>query len=90
MIEPTDEMKRAFREAQERRANELVAEGAPLGAHDILDQGLAAVLAIVERDYEVRIPLCDTSAPDEDLAFCEMPRGHKGQHSTTVTKAVDW
>ncbi len=50
MIEPTDEMKAAFRAAQEQRAAELVAEGAPLGAHDILDRGLAAVLAIVARD----------------------------------------
>ncbi len=50
MIEPTDEMKAAFRAAQERRAAELVAEGAPLGGHDILDRGLAAVLAIVARD----------------------------------------
>ena len=49
-IEPTDEMKAAFREAQERRAAELVAEDAPLGGHDILDRGLSAVLAIVERD----------------------------------------
>jgi hypothetical protein len=51
VIEPTEEMKRAFREAQARRAEELVAEGALLGAHDILDRGLAAVLAIVERDH---------------------------------------
>lgn len=49
MIEPTDEMKVAFRAAQEQRAAELVAEGAPLGAHDILDRGLAAVLPIAER-----------------------------------------
>lgn len=48
MIRVTDEMKAAFRAAQERRASELVAEGAPLGGHDILDQGLAAVLAIVD------------------------------------------
>lgn len=51
MIEPTDEMKAAFRAAQERRAEELVAEGAPLGGHDILDRGLAAVLTLVERDH---------------------------------------
>jgi hypothetical protein len=50
VIELTDEMKAAFRAAQEQRAAELVAEGAPLGGHDILDRGLAAVLAIVARD----------------------------------------
>lgn len=54
MIEPTGEMKAAFRVAQEQRAAELVAEGAPLGGHDILDRGLAAVLALVERDYDIR------------------------------------
>jgi hypothetical protein len=50
-IRVTDEMKAAFRAAGHRRAAELVAEGAPLGGHDILDQEIAAVLAIVERDY---------------------------------------
>ena len=53
VIEPTEEMKTAFRAAQERRARELVAADAPLGGHDILDHGLAAVLAIIERDYEI-------------------------------------
>jgi hypothetical protein len=77
VIEVTGEMKTAFRAAQERRAAELVAEGAPLGAHDILDQGLAAVLAVVKRDYRVepRPPLerggmadlydCCAAAPTE-------------------------
>jgi hypothetical protein len=52
VIKPTDEMKAAFRDAQRRRAEQLVDQGALLGAHDtdILDHGLAAVLAIVERD----------------------------------------
>lgn len=54
MIAVTDEMKAAFRTAQEQRAAELVAEGAPIGAHDILDRGLAAVLAIVERDWNMQ------------------------------------
>ncbi len=54
MIEVTDEMKAAFRAAQGQRAAELVSEGAPLGAHDILDRGLAAVLALVERDWNVQ------------------------------------
>lgn len=58
-IKVTVEMKEAFRRAQAKRANELVAENASLGAHDILDRGLAAVLEIVERDFFVgeRIPL---------------------------------
>lgn len=53
MIKLTEEMKVAFRAAQEKRAAELVAEGAPLGAHDILDHGLTAVLAIVEREHAI-------------------------------------
>lgn len=69
MIEVTDEMKAAFYAAQELRAQELVAEGAPLGAHDILDRGLAAVLAIVERDNHVsRRPTV------EDVAAWPKPR----------------
>lgn len=53
VIEPTDEMKAAFRAAQGQRAAELVAEGAPLGAHDILDRGLTAVFALLARDYTI-------------------------------------
>lgn len=57
MIKPTDEMKAAFRDAQRRRAEQLVDQGALLGAHDtdILDHGLAAVLALVERDVREQI-----------------------------------
>jgi hypothetical protein len=90
VIGVSDEMKAAFRAAQDRRAEELVAEGAPLGGHDILDRGLAAVLAIVERDYAIGPAMCDAPHPTEDLAYCEVPRGHKGKHSATVERAVDW
>lgn len=72
MIEPTDEMKRAFREAQEARAAELVSEGAPIGAHDILDRGLAAVLAIVERDQPTA-----KAAPGEDTCGKPEPAGRR-------------
>lgn len=74
MIEPTDKMKQAFRAAQEQRAKELVDQGAPLGAHDILDRGLSAVLAIVERDYGITCP--STS----DGARCTKDPGHDGGH----------
>ncbi len=77
MIEPTDEMKRAFRSADAafRRA-----EVERLGLHGVhlptlddgaFNAGLAAVLAIIERDYEivpdrprVRIP------PPDPCPFC--------------------
>lgn len=54
MIEITEEMKAAFRAAQEQRSKELVAAGAPLGGHDMLNRGLAAVFALVERDYQIK------------------------------------
>lgn len=84
IIEPTDEMKAAFRAAQEARAAELVAQGAPLGAHDILDRGLAAVLAIVERDYEPK--RCDDRAWTGHR--CTEPRGHGDQHQHKFSGVV--
>lgn len=72
MIEVTKQMKAAFRAALDQRAAELVAENAPLGAHDILDRGLAAVLAAVERDNRV-VPRC----ADAD---CERHADHGGNH----------
>lgn len=50
MIEPTDEMRRDFRAAMERRSREAVAAGEPFGGDAILNAGLAAVLALVERE----------------------------------------
>lgn len=54
MIEPTDEMIIAWRNAMKAAAAEAVKAGAPLGrSQEIARAGLAAVLAIVERDYAV-------------------------------------
>jgi hypothetical protein len=84
VIEPTDEMIAAF---------ERDGTG---GWGDITDTraGLAAVLAIVERDYAIGPAMCDEPHPTEDLAYCELPRGHAEHsgrgHSATVTKAVEW
>lgn len=89
MIEPTDEMKAAFHAAQEQRAAELVAEGAPLGAHDILDRGLAAVLTLIERDYNVYRAWCGVPCPEDPEERCELIRGHDGPHWVDVLK-VTW
>lgn len=54
MIEPTDEMRQAFAEAADAKCEELVAAGVTLATLEegvIIRAGLAAVLAIVERDY---------------------------------------
>lgn len=50
MIEPTDEMRAAFRAAIDARAALAVDRGEPFGGHVILDAGLTAVLAIVARE----------------------------------------
>lgn len=51
MIEPTDEMLNAWRDAMKAAAAEAVRAGEPLGrSQDVARAGLAAVLAIVERD----------------------------------------
>lgn len=83
-IEQTAEMRAAFRAAQECRAEELVAQGAPLGVHDILDRGLDAVFEIVERDYELR--RCDE--PSWAGHRCTKPRGHDGGHENRFSGVV--
>jgi hypothetical protein len=89
VIEVTDEMVTAFM----RAASDTPVQAA---GRDLLNAraGLAAALAIVERDYNLSPALCDEPHPTEDLAYCELPRGHAARsgrgHSATVTKAVDW
>jgi hypothetical protein len=85
MIEPTDEMADAFRRAAWAKPVWIAGQEVPN-----LREGITAVLAIVERDYPIGPIMCDASCPTEDLAYCELPRGHKGTHSATVEKAVDW
>jgi hypothetical protein len=64
VIEPTDEMIAAFEQAAER----------PVGRNSLA--GLAAVLAIVERDYE---PIrCDKQSWAGHR--CTKPRGHENGH----------
>jgi hypothetical protein len=79
-IKPTDEMVAAF----ER-------EGTG-GYGDITDTraGLAAAFAILARDFSLVRPTCDQPKSGEPDAYCELPRGHPGGHSATVTRAVDW
>jgi hypothetical protein len=54
-------------------------------------QVLTAVFEVVERDHAIGPAMCDSGPhPSEPLAYCELPRGHKGTHTATVEKAVDW
>lgn len=86
MIEPTDEMVHL---AVDKFLNHP--EMNNIGEIDAaMRDTLAAVLAIVERDYSLRAALCDQPCPTEDLAYCELPRGHSGTHASTVEKAVHW
>lgn len=85
MIEVTDEMIELFR---------LNHDPANPEEQPDIRSGIAAVLHIVERDYAIGPALCDEPHPTEDLAYCELVRGHAERsgrgHSATVTKAVDW
>lgn len=69
MIEPTDEMYEAF---------ELAAWPKPDSETIHIREGLAAVLAIVERDYEPR--RCDKRAWAGQV--CVKPRGHESGHES--------
>ena len=84
MIEITEEMREAF--ARKYEADDGTAEG---GERALLS-GLAAVLAIVERDYSLRPATCEAMQENDWAVICELPRGHKGKHSATVERAVDW
>lgn len=79
MIEVTDEMLRAYSEATGINWAHL---------HINHRLGLAAVLSIVERDYSV-FAHCEEPHPTEPTV-CELARGHKGSHTATVERAVDW
>jgi hypothetical protein len=70
VIDPTDEMLVAWRDAMKAAAADAVKAGEPLGrSQEVARAGLAAVLAVVERDYDVRparqsLPPCGTEGPD--------------------------
>jgi hypothetical protein len=81
-LEVTDEMIRAFEHAE---------VGSSVTESDDIRAGLTAVLALVERDHAIGPVMCDATAhPPEPLAYCELPRGHQGEHSATVERAVQW
>jgi hypothetical protein len=104
VIEPTDEMIQAQAAAFSARMGELLAVG---GAFDMADPkraGLAAVLAIVERDYcleskgHVYHPpagprLCPATTPklvgSADVR-CEFQAGHTGPHRGDTTTWSVW
>jgi hypothetical protein len=81
VIDPTDEMLVAWRDAMKAAAADAVKAGEPLGrSQEIARAGLVAVLAIVERDYDVR---CGAVCPPErecgELRCCRLP-SHSGEH----------
>ena len=84
MIEPTDEMIAAFDRAVDEKLSYLHRPQA-----EVLRVGLAAVFALVERNYDVRQARCDDLDPNYQ-GYCERLRGHTGQHEAEVTKVVRW
>lgn len=94
-IQITDEMITAAAEvAEDEMIRRLGRDLGTIHRDDIIRAILKAGLVLVERDYAIGPAMCDEPHPTEDLAFCELPRGHAarsgGGHSATVTKAVDW
>lgn len=85
MIEPTDEMAEAGWDA----LPVVVRESGEIDLDD-MKKALTAVLAIVERDWDVRKPLCLQSNPHDWSAPCELLDGHDGEHSAEVRKQVHW
>jgi hypothetical protein len=80
MIEITDEMLIAWRDAMAAKAAELVSAGAPLGSSkDVARAGLAAVLAIVEKACYVgeRMP-ARCLAHHEARVRCRLASGPTG------------
>jgi hypothetical protein len=83
VIEPTDEMLVAWRDAMAAKAAELVSAGAPLGSSkEVARAGLAAVLALVERDYTIarRPPARCGSRGFAGSVGCQRKPGHDGNH----------
>lgn len=83
MIEPTDEMVQLALDIF------LATPADNIASIDAgMSNALAAVLALVERDYSV-FAHCEEPHPTEPTV-CELARGHKGGHTATVERALDW
>lgn len=70
MIEPTDEMVTAFMRAAHAEPVYIAGQEVPN-----VRAGLAAVLAVIEREYVVQC-----GAPGLNGARCQMEPGHAGAH----------
>jgi hypothetical protein len=88
MLELTPEMEQAFRDAW---MTSMATDPRSDDPERIADRaGLTAVLALIEREYAIGPRGCCEPAPGEPMAYCELAEGHRGKHSATVEKAVDW
>lgn len=83
MTKPTDEMRAAF-----LAENEDTCDAVGCGRPECLDQRLTAVLAIVERDYQIAGPCSSTLAPIVGIVptWCQLRHGHTGDHESGPTR----
>jgi hypothetical protein len=91
VIEPTDEMLIAWRDAMKAAAAEAVKAGEPLSAsQEIARAGLAAVLAIVERNLAGPCSAALPRLTEYGDLWCQLRHGHLGDHEMGPTRWKEW